>query len=326
MSEEKKTLTAEQEAKIPEFRKKWIDIGHDTSESNRAAAELAMAKCYESASLPVPRTVIWFKSFASGAVAAAYLSKSGITANTPNLVENCNEAARRFIDGERQISIGGVTISESDVQSMLETACYGQHDASWLGFYNFFEEQVGVDAAPLHGLMEMARHGSWWWPFDEAVILTEKPCDIRLDDRMRLHSTTGPSVTYRDGFKVYCYHGIQVTSDIIENPDSITPARIDGETNAEMRRVLLERFGLERYLKSGGATMIQEDSFGKLWKKAVPGDDPVVMVEVLNSTPEPDGTTKTYLLPVPPETRTAKAAVAWTFNLEEAEYNPEVQT
>ncbi len=50
------------------------------------------------------------------------------------------------------------------------------------------------------------------------------------------------------------------------------------------------------------------------------------MVEVLNATPEPDGTRKTYFLRVPPTIGTARAAVAWTFNLEPLEYRPVVET
>lgn len=52
----------------------------------------------------------------------------------------------------------------------------------------------------------------------------------------------------------------------------------------------------------------------------------IVFVEVLNSTPEPDGSIKTYWLRVPPDTPTAKAGIAWTFGVTEGEYNPEVQT
>ena len=39
------------------------------------------------------------------------------------------------------------------------------------------------------------------------------------------------------------------------------------------------------------------------------------MVEVVNSTPEPDGSRKTYFLRVPPTIGTAREAVAWTFGL-----------
>ncbi len=50
------------------------------------------------------------------------------------------------------------------------------------------------------------------------------------------------------------------------------------------------------------------------------------MVKVVNSTPEPDGTRRSYYLRVPPDTRTAKAGIAWTFGLDESEYQPLVQT
>ena len=50
------------------------------------------------------------------------------------------------------------------------------------------------------------------------------------------------------------------------------------------------------------------------------------MVEVVNSTPEPDGTRKTYFLRVPPTTRTAREAVAWTFGLRADAYRPAVET
>jgi hypothetical protein len=50
------------------------------------------------------------------------------------------------------------------------------------------------------------------------------------------------------------------------------------------------------------------------------------MVEVLNSTPEPDGTRRTYWLRVPPSTRTAKEGVAWTFGLQAEAYAPVRET
>ena len=50
------------------------------------------------------------------------------------------------------------------------------------------------------------------------------------------------------------------------------------------------------------------------------------MVEVRNSTPEPDGAFKTYFLRVPPDIQTARAAVAWTFSKDEADYEPQQQS
>jgi hypothetical protein len=85
--------------------------------------------------------------------------------------------------------------------------------------------------------------------------------------------------------------------------------------------------------------MVQKDRFGELYQVIVPGDtDPLTMVKVKNSTPEPDGSTKDYWLPVfhdlrpidrddaKPQELTAHAAVASTFGLYAHEYNPEIET
>jgi hypothetical protein len=56
------------------------------------------------------------------------------------------------------------------------------------------------------------------------------------------------------------------------------------------------------------------------------GDEPLVMVKVRNSTPEPDGAYKDYFLRVPPTMRTAREAVAWTFGLEAEDYKPTQET
>jgi hypothetical protein len=79
-------------------------------------------------------------------------------------------------------------------------------------------------------------------------------------------------------------------------------------------------------LEEVGARPLHRDATGVLWRIDLPNDEPVVMVEVLNSTPEPDGTTRTYWLRVPPTTSTARAGVAWTFGLTEAEYHPARET
>jgi hypothetical protein len=49
-------------------------------------------------------------------------------------------------------------------------------------------------------------------------------------------------------------------------------------------------------------------------------------VSGLNCSPEPDGTFKVYTLRVPPTVRTAREAVAWTFNLPTEQYRPRIET
>ena len=97
--------------------------------------------------------------------------------------------------------------------------------------------------------------------------------------------------------------------------------------------MLVERFGEERLVREGGGELVHEDETGRLWRRNMQAnepwwhrEEPVVVVEVLNSTPEPDGSRKTYFLRVPPDVRVAREAVAWTFGLSFDAYAPAIET
>ncbi len=101
---------------------------------------------------------------------------------------------------------------------------------------------------------------------------------------------------------------------------------IETEQNVEIRRVMLGQYGQSRYLLDSGARPIHADKYGTLYRKEMVNDEPIVMVKVINSTPEPDGSQKDYFLRVPSDMQTAHEAVAWTFNVTKGEYRPEVET
>ena len=105
-----------------------------------------------------------------------------------------------------------------------------------------------------------------------------------------------------------------------------TLASIDCESNVDVRRVLIERYGVENYLLDSGAEIRHYDQCGTLYVTELPNDENIAMVRVTNSTPEPDGQFRTYFLRVPPNITTAREAVAWTFGLTSAEYNPHVES
>ncbi|WP_433463013.1 DUF6745 domain-containing protein [Spirillospora sp. CA-128828] len=201
-------------------------------------------------------------------------------------------------------------------------AVLGQHDAPWLALF----ESLGRLDGPLAGLAEVARSAGWWWPYERLVILSERPAELHRDEPGRLHRGDGPALAYPDGFALHAWRGMPIPPDFVESLADLTPDRISSEQNAELRRVMLEIFGYDRYLAETGARPLHRDETGVLWSIDLQGDEPVVMVEVVNSTPEPDGTHRTYYLRVPPGTRTARAGVAWTFGVDEADYRPEKQT
>jgi hypothetical protein len=186
---------------------------------------------------------------------------------------------------------------------------------------------AGLEPAPwLEALADAVTSLGMWWPLRGAVVLTDRPTILARDEYGRLHAEHGPALAWADGYGLHALRGVRVPAHVIEAPETITVDHIRGERNVEVRRVLLERYGHQRYLRDAGAEHVHTDDTGTLWRCRLRGDEPLMMVEVVNATPEPDGSARTYWLRVPPAMRTARQAVAWTFNLDEGDYQPQAQS
>lgn len=217
----------------------------------------------------------------------------------------------------------------------------------WGGAYtSFFREVCGLE--PPAGLWERGlayeatmEAACWWYPHSDFVLVCERPAAIHRDlarpgvDRgwgsHRLHNDAGPAVHWADGWGVYAVHGVRIPfkqRHIVDAPQTITAAEIEAERNAEIRRVMIDRYGPARYVADSGSIVVHELPAdhamqglrtARLLRKEVPDDEPLIYVDLLNSTPEPDGTVKRYMLRVDPNAyggdaaRNAHAAAASTW-------------
>ena len=214
------------------------------------------------------------------------------------------------------------SIDKEVIIKVLQQACLGNQD-TWLSFYNFFQECYNMQLN-LDGLVQAAYSCGWWWPMRGAVILTHRPVRISLDDDSRLHHETQAAVKYSDGFGVWAWHGVRVPKDLIEAPEKFTPERIQQETNQEIRRVMIERYGLPKWLRDSKARELHRDSCGVLVELAMDDDRdhlPAKFVLVKDAS-----TDREYALRVDPQTQTAKGGVASTWGLTEKEYHPLIET
>ena len=223
--------------------------------------------------------------------------------------------------------IDAVKITDSDIREASNQICYGCHDAGWVSFYDFFLNEIKLDIDCIRGLIECAKEIGWWWPLRDYCIITNRPSKITFDVDGNLHNEFGKAIEYRDDWGLYAWHGVRIPEWIIEEKEKITPDKIDKERNVEIRRAMVEIIGAENYLKAGDAQLLDESDVGKLYRRSMSApEEDIVMVEVVNSSPEPDGTFKHYWLRVPPNTRTAKEAVAWTFDKSQESYRPAIET
>ncbi|MGW3243522.1 DUF6745 domain-containing protein [Streptomyces sp. NPDC001070] len=332
----------------------WREIVAATGPADRAAAEEGVRLAYRLAGLPEPERIVWAGSPREAAALAVRLTAEGAAGRSVrDAVRTRPWAAARERVADRlgpagwaerwaltgaqlwdttvllteRIRTGvvdtasGTPGGEQAVRLALLDAVLGQHDAAWLAA---FDGQEGTEA--LAGIAAVARSAGWWWPYERAAVVAERPLELHRDEAGRLDRGDGPALRFPDGFALHAWRGMPVPAEFLHGLAGLTPRRIREEENAELRRVMLEHYGYERYLEESGAEPVQRDAAGVLWRIELEGDEPLVMVEVVNSTPEPDGTHRTYWLRVPPRTRSAREGVAWTFGLEEDDYAPERET
>ena len=317
-------ITPEQSARFSEWADKWIKIGLSTDPADFDAATEAALRAYALCNLTRPKVVLRMSSpygaTLGGAIAWAMLRelkvagvKSQVWSQVGSQVESqVWSQVRSQVWSQVRLQVG----------SGVNNSMSGSLWASWVAYISFIRDVLGWRGSTLDRFEideTLVKSCGWVWWHEDVLAISDRPELIRRDERGRLHCADGPSMLYRDGWSIWSWHGISIPEHIIMAPDAITPAMIDGETNSEVRRVMIERYGYERYVRR--SKVVHEDAAGKLRKRRNKRGDEIAVVEVINGTAEPDGTFKRYFLSVPPELKTATEAVAWTYAMTAEQYS-----
>jgi hypothetical protein len=199
--------------------------------------------------------------------------------------------------------------------------------AAWLGAMQYLHDVCGLQrqAGPAAGLWELAGSAAWIAPHEQICWLVRRPTLIRRDANGRLHATDGPALRFGKDCPIYAWKGIILPGRLIERPDLIDVRAIDAAHDPQIRRCMIDIMTPQRFVEEGGAHRVAEDDTGILWRQRWRWEA-WAAVEVVNGTPEPDGTHKRYFLQVPPTVRTPREGVAWTYGLSERQYRPAVRT
>lgn len=358
-------LTPEQEALMPVVRDLYLEIGLRTEQKiDRDAARDAIRTAYQCGALvereeaeePMEIEAKWIyfaRSPEEASLMVALLrthyedpeTGEQLPVNAPNAKNYSPDGVKLLTQEDLEERLTELYSLQQNDQPLPERiaaakqeaftwACYGQHDAGWLSLYDFFQRIGVTDLEVLEGLKKAAQHCGWWWAMDECAVVSALPVELHRDDQRRLHHESGMAIRFSDDWGLYHWHGVEVPKHVITDPTLITISEIMEQSNQEVRRVMIVRMGQERFLEESQAELVHQDSFGKLWRIQVAEQDTWMGVEVINKTPEPDGSHKHYVLRVPIESdledgkpmTTAHQAVAWTFGKTPETYQPDVET
>jgi hypothetical protein len=310
-------LTSEQISAMPEYRDRWIKIGLSTEPAEREVCEQAIRMMYRSAKLAEPRKIVWCGSpLSQGLTRAIILDKK--------LIKDIGASVRDSVRASVRASVWD-SVWDSVGDSVGDSG-YGQHDANWLAFYEYFREQCGLQSQTenLTGHFQQARSGGWYLPHQNICWVSECHNLLIRDERGRLHSDTHPALMYPDGWAIYAWHGVRVPARVIEDRSKITVEQILKEQNTEVRRVMRNLYGNDRFMLDAGAHEVDSapKHGARLLAIQLPGDPVEIrMMELTCST-----TGNKYFERVPPDVRSALEGLSWRFRIDPKQYQPLQET
>lgn len=235
-------------------------------------------------------------------------------------VERSHQSIWTYIVSSAEMLAGGRNLLKE--WPSLERCMFAPAALEWLGLCQFLREAAGLERETecLEGLWLLAAHAGWVLPHERVCWVCERPTVVARDASGRLHCANGPALAFVDGWSAYYWKGIQVQPDLVKQPETITLESIDQQRDIFVRRCMIDILTPKRFIELGGARKIHEDEAGILWRRSWFAGDSWAAVEVVNATPEPDGTFRRYILQVPPDLQSARAAVAWTYGMSDWEY------
>jgi hypothetical protein len=209
----------------------------------------------------------------------------------------------------------------------------GQFGVGGAAYHSFIRDVCGLELP--EEMWERSRSGEraiqsacWWYAHRDFVMVCERPAAIHLEPTgrggpaplgtHRLHHGSGPALAWPGGWGMYAVHGVAVPGWIVEQPQTITVLDIERQRNAEVRRVMLDAYGWTRFMAHCGAEVVDQVPMdhgivglrgARLLRKVLPGEpEPLVYLDMLNSTPEADGSHRHYLERIDPNAYGGAAA------------------
>ena len=246
-------LTDQQKAHLVEFREKAFAVGASCEPADYETAQNEIFKFYDYLKKPRPTNVLK----APPATCCLFM-RLVRDKKIASLGASLRASLWDSLGASLWDSLGASL--RASLEASLEASLSGNQSKFWIAFYEFPEKFINPkiykneDSLKLGMWSKIADSCGWWWPYENWLIISDRPKSIRWNDAERpvLHADLAPALEYRDGWKVYCLNGIRMKEEYVMTPaEKIKPETVMAESNIDIRRELIRKVGVDRLLKCG---------------------------------------------------------------------------
>ena len=187
----------------------------------------------------------------------------------------------------------------------------GNFASGYFSFYDYMFENVlkiEHEYQEFWEVYKMSSQFSLIYPLENFIVFCEKPIKINIKNSI-LHCDNAPAIQYADDFNIYCLNGVKVTKEIVETSAyDLDPKLVLTEKNAEVRREIVRKIGIERICQKLKTKTI--DKWNEYELLELPKIEGMTIKPIYLKMRNPSIGVY-HLEGVPPEIKTCKQALAW---------------
>nr|WP_242051178.1 hypothetical protein [Nostoc spongiaeforme] len=335
-------LTPEQAALISVYREKWRKIALSTERIDREKAAEAVNAVYEIMGFDEPQIVFFDSPYAAlkefnQQLHHSQLNEKAYTIQREILTEKRNYIRSQILNKELASFLIQEFISnplddiferfswiilkelhthfyifdeELDIYAFDVSYFAPESWANVASFIDFCISELNCDLSQQDWLViqNLIKNCGWIFPDEHIAIVCDRPLHLRFDNENRLHAEGEPAIEYADGYSLYSYHGITLPEKYGKvHPQQWQAQWLLTETNAELRRVLIQGIGYSRIYQDLQA--VELDNWDGYTLLKIDNNIDIEPILLLKMTCPSTGFI--HVLRVPPNMLSAREAICW---------------
>lgn len=260
MSNKLDKLTPEQEALMPQYVKKWIDIGTSTDQCPEDMAA-DIVKDFRALIELDPDVPLVFANNPIESWVMCCLHEQGVPVDhlhstmkvsfiragysTDPMPDDPSEYQQKAANREYEIPQASLPFNDISL-------------CSTFSFYDYMLNVVGVklDADLESNYKIWERTSNLWaiYPLETLTVVCKKPLEVHLNENNVLHRDGGPALVFggEGDFKIFALNGVGVPEYLAVTPShKIDLDLYTKEQNADVKAEFVRKVGVERFLDMG---------------------------------------------------------------------------
>jgi len=244
-------LTKAQEEQLQVYRDRYIEIGLNTDRIDQSIVKNIIDNFYTEIldKKPVP-----FKIFPSPLMSILFINYYS------QLKKSCKQVINKEFEKEEMIK----ALKDKKI-FYVDSYLYGSFDSYYFSFYNYMNEvlEIQYDNKDKYDIYRELLNFGHVYCLDDICVINEKPMVIHINEENFLHADEKAALVYEDGFSLYRLNGVTVPKELVLTPaEKLDSKMVLTEQNAEVRREIIRKIGIDKVITDLGAKLIETSTDG----------------------------------------------------------------